>query len=221
MSLAYRKPNGNMTWLAVEPARCSQTTGLHNRTDFSATCYPFGESDRSPYIGQETDINRKGVAIKYGLYVLADASDELLEYYHDVRALKDNAKQQWLKDNLHESLVLLCRDIRSRVEHHFQRPGSCYGLHVARIALSVPAQWTLKFWDVYRRIVAEVFPEVDPGQYYFATETECLGQYLMHQYRDLLQEGGPYEMILFMDFGGHNMVRTCTYNLSFHHRLSV
>lgn len=73
--------------------------------------------------------------------------------------------------------------------------------------MTLPAQWTLDFEELYRGLVLEVF-NFSGNQVFFYTEVEGLAHTLItHHAQELgLTEGSPEMFSLFMDFGGHHTV---------------
>ncbi len=189
--------------IPVEPQTQAGTDYRFNPGDFKSTGYPFEQDNSRPvYYGQLSDHSRTPVSLKYAFYLLADCSDVLLNQYRlfdELLRMKDDpAFMARLRDGLRD----LFSTIRTRVHAECERKG----LVVTKMGLSIPAQWTMEFEDVYMEIVTGVFDMVPADQVYFPTETECLAHYLFMDYWYDLNTGGPYDMILFMDFGGHNMV---------------
>jgi hypothetical protein len=79
---------------------------------------------------------------------------------------------------------------------------------IQTIALTVPAQWNLDFEALYRDLVVQVF-QYQPDKIFFYTEIEGLAHTLITNNDDELglTDESPELIALFMDFGGHNMVR--------------
>ena len=104
---------------------------------------------------------------------------------------------------LHRGLEDLFSTIASQVDKICRRKG----LIVADIALTVPSQWTLEFEDLYADIVGKVFDRPHSA-IYFCTETEALANFVLRDnLDDLILDGhSSYDTMLFLDFGGHNMV---------------
>lgn len=142
------------------------------------------------------------MSAKYVFYPLANASDTLLEQYPSVRDLTKKKDDPVFRGQLRRGLITLLsalRDAASAVCHE-------RGIRIVKIGLTIPVQWGLEFEDVYSSLVMEVFDMRDTRQIHFFTETEALSRYLYKHHGHELDRGDRHNAILFLDFGGHNMV---------------
>lgn len=179
--------------------RNNLTSTRYDRSDFSSTGYPF--DDGKVYLGNDPNPHRQPTSLKFGFYVLANASDELVKQYPLVQPLLERKNDLAFRDRLYqglEGLLLVLRD-------HVNKLCKAKRLSISTIGLSVPAQWNLDFERVYQNLVAAVFSH-PPSEIYFHTETEALAHYLFKDHIDELQDNGANDALLFLDFGGHNMV---------------
>jgi len=185
----------------VENKQRNNLSSRYEKGDFSTSCHPF--DDNGPvYVGDEPDPERRSISLKYAFYVLANASDELLQQYALVQPMLDLKEDPEFRDRLDQGL----RQLFSTIQRHVKAICTRRKLQVDTIALSIPAQWNLDFEDTYRDIVAKVFAH-EPDKVCFNTETEALAHYLFRDHIEELPLGndGQY-VVLFLDFGGHNMV---------------
>jgi hypothetical protein len=173
--------------------------------DFPSTLYVF-DNFEDPSVGDLYSVEREyperlSISAKYVFYALADASDTLLEQYplvHHLIARKEDPK---FKAHLRNAMVALLSALRDRALPICRsRKWS-----IANIGLTIPVQWTLEFEDVYRGLVSEVF-DVNPDIIYFFTETEALARYLFKHQAAEMDPDEKHNAIMFIDFGGHNMV---------------
>ena len=167
--------------------------------DFSSNGYPF--DDGEVYLGDNPDPERRLISLKYGFYLLANAKDELLEQYPLVNPLMERQNDPNFRARLVEGLKQLFTKIRPHVLRICEKKR----FTIDKIALSIPAQWTLEFEDVYTDIIVEVFSQ-PRSKLWFYTETEALAHFLFRNHMDGLEFEGDHEVMLFLDFGGHNMV---------------
>ncbi|KAL0941658.1 uncharacterized protein CTRU02_204421 [Colletotrichum truncatum] len=188
--------------------------------DFSSTAYPF-DTDQPVYIGELIDPKRQGISLKYAFYVLVNESDHgednLFKQYSLVNPLRRHKDDPNFIFRLETGL----RDLFSAVRKLATQQCKNRRLKITSIGLSIPSQWTLDFEDAYRRIIIDVFGVPRDG-IFFHTETEALAHFLLQDHRALLLESGDeegecdsvadYEVLLFLDFGGHNM-NGCIFNV--------
>jgi hypothetical protein len=171
--------------------------------DFSSTIYPFDTQDPI-YLCEKLDVKRQSISAKYGFYLLAKPSHEVLEEYPLFEPLVSRNDDQAFLDRLLQGLKLLFARLRRRV-------GQVCELHkltVGTIGLSIPSQWTLEFEDFYRTLVSEVF-QFPQHDIYFVYEAEALAHFLCKNHMDFLipcRNVAQNDVLLFLDFGGHNMV---------------
>ncbi|KAK3353784.1 hypothetical protein B0T25DRAFT_608255 [Lasiosphaeria hispida] len=180
----------------------------HERTDprfeicdFSSSGYPFDEMG-PVYLKNYIDPHRQRISLKYAMYALANASDALLEEYPLLKDFTERMGDADLREKCRNGLVELLTVVCQRVQKVCR---SC-NFRITKIAMTVPAQWTLVFEDLYVDMIEEVFqhPRHDV---YFLTETEALAWYLFRdpEYVADLELDKENEAVLFADFGGHNM----------------
>ncbi|KAJ9133170.1 hypothetical protein NKR23_g10919 [Pleurostoma richardsiae] len=185
--------------------------GRSEASDFSTSCHPF--DDEGPvYVGEEPDPGRQSLSLKYALYVLADAPDELLPQCALARPVLGLEGDRAFRDRLKEGLRQLFATIQQRVSAVCTRKK----LRVSTIALSTPALWEADFTDryraVYRAIVADVFAHPS-SRICFRTETNALAHYLFTDHlEELPLDGHRHHVILLLDFGGHSM-KGCVLNV--------
>jgi hypothetical protein len=139
--------------------------------------------------------------LKYGFYPLANASDELLQQYSLVGPLMERKDDLLFRDRLLRGLKEFFSTLYRRVTEvcRWKR------ISVSSIGLSIPAQWKVDFEDIYRDIIAEVFCH-PRSAIYIHTETVALAHYLFRNHMDEGELHGVKDVVLFLDFGGHNMV---------------
>lgn len=121
------------------------------------------EKSNGPYYvpnhEQDEGEPRHDMSLKYGMYVLANASTaeglglDLLQQYPLVQeimaTLKDDAD---FPARLRQDLVELFSEIRGRIYTFCARAG----LRITRIGLTIPVQWTLEFEGIYSSMMAWV-----------------------------------------------------------------
>ncbi len=79
-----------------------------------------------------------------------------------------------------------------------------WNLVIKKIGVSIPAQWTLEFDDVLRGLMVDVFG-VPSLTVQLVTETEAVAYLLFRRCPEIDPEG-LHSTVVFLDFGGHNMV---------------
>ncbi|RYC54792.1 hypothetical protein CHU98_g11416 [Xylaria longipes] len=171
--------------------------------DFTSACYPF--DDGPAYVGVEPNPDRDSISMKYGFYLLAGASDDLLNQYNVMSPLLQYRNDRNFCDKIRSAIKSLLEDIWQRVQL------MCHQKHweISAISLTIPSQWTLEFEEVYRNLASEAF-RFSPEKITFVTEAEALTHYICHDRPGILQpqhpdESGNSRLILLLDFGGHNM----------------
>ncbi|KAL0931828.1 uncharacterized protein CTRU02_212781 [Colletotrichum truncatum] len=181
--------------------------------DYTSAGYPF-EPQGPVYLDGDSDPNRRETSLKFGFYPLANVKDkDLLEQYHLVQPLMEKKDDPRFRARLRQGLV----ELLTAVDRDVQSNCRIKGLKITRIGLSIPAQWTLEFEDVYREIAMQVFGYIGgniEANIFFHTETEALAHFLLHETPEHFQvrESEDYRVFLFLDFGGHNM-NGCIFNL--------
>jgi len=182
----------------VENTRRNYQTKRYENGDFSSIGYPF---EKGPvYVGEKLDPDRTPISLKFGMYVLAGAKDELVKEYEVLKPLLERADDPALRYRLESGL----RELFTVLHKNITEACTRQRFSIAAIGLSIPSQWDLDFESVYRDIVATTFQE-PPDKIFFHTETESLAHYLFKEEftkLDVLSD----DVILFLDFGGHNMV---------------
>ncbi|KAI1734096.1 hypothetical protein F4680DRAFT_471408 [Xylaria scruposa] len=171
--------------------------------DFPSTCYPF--DDGPAYVGVKPDLKRESISMKYGFYLLAGASDDLLSQYDLLNPLlrfRDDAK---FRNQIKSAIDSLLTDIWSQVQI-MCRPKNW---EVNAISLAIPSQWTLEFEEVYRDLASKAFG-ISPEKIIFVTEAGALAQFIIHNHTLILQpelkdSNSDSRYMLLLDFGGHNM----------------
>lgn len=178
--------------------------GRFDPTDFSSTGYPF-EENADVYLGNmgnELAPERKPISLKYGVYLLAGADDQVLKQYDVLRPMIAFRHDNKFLRKLQHGIKALFRDIQARVEAFC----TLNRWRLTKITLSIPAEWSLEFEEVYRGLISEVFmlPLMD---IYFITEIEAVTHYVCQQHSDVLFTADLHrQFVLFLDFGGHNAV---------------
>ncbi len=170
--------------------------------EFSSALYVFDDIDQDVYLLREGDPSRRCVSAKYVFYILANASDALLDQYPPARELQERKNEPEFRRQLFRGMIALLSALQAAAEAVCRENR----LRIVKIGLTIPVQWGLEFEDVYRDLVMEVF-ETDASQVYFYTEAEALARYLYKYQAHRLDPRDRHEAILFFDFGGHNMVR--------------
>ncbi|KAI8945949.1 hypothetical protein F4801DRAFT_597202 [Xylaria longipes] len=180
--------------------------------DFTSACYPF--DDGPAYVGVEPNPDRDSISMKYGFYLLAGASDDLLNQYNVMSPLLQYRNDRNFCDKIRSAIKSLLEDIWQRVQL------MCHQKHweISAISLTIPSQWTLEFEEVYRNLASEAF-RFSPEKITFVTEAEALTHYICHDRPGILQpqhpdESGNSRLILLLDFGGHNM-NSCILAISY------
>lgn len=185
--------------------KINELSGRKELSDFSTQGYIFDDNSNPPYyLGEEDVPTRQHAALKYGFYVLVNELHPMFESYtllEKFTSRKDNIAfcariRRGLEELylvLRERVTEICKEMNFRLDH---------------IALTIPAEWTLEFEDVYRDIVASVFQHPLEA-ITFVTETEALVHYLFkHCTRQLQLYRKNVENLFILDFGGHSMVCT-------------
>lgn len=178
------------------------TCTRYEKTDFSSKGYPF--DDGHVYVGDTINPERRPTSLKFGFYVLANASDELVEQYPLVNPLLERRTDLEFRTRLIQGLEGLLSTIQVRVRQICRSKK----LTITTIGLSIPAQWNLDFEDIYQELVSRIFKH-PASEIYFHTETEALAHCLFKDHLDELQDepdNRAHDALLFLDFGGHNMV---------------
>ncbi|RYP61076.1 hypothetical protein DL770_009860 [Monosporascus sp. CRB-9-2] len=182
--------------------------------DFSVAAYPFGRSGRV-YLGDDPDPERESVSLKYAFYVLANGSDELLEQYQLLDKFCSRKHDRLLRKRLQEGLEQLFSRFFGRVKDVCKTRRAL----ITKVALSIPAQWTLEFTDIYRDVIARAARVLNTSaiEIFFVTETQALAHFICSNYLDILiphPNTAGSEVFLFLDFGGHNM-NSCIYHVGY------
>jgi hypothetical protein len=190
------------TEIVVENRQYHNHGDAYTPCDFPSALYVFDDVSQPVYLLGDDDTGRRCVSAKYVFYLLANASDELLEQYPPVRLLMERKDDPDFRAQLRRAMVALLS-----VLHEATAAVCCdQGLRIVKIGLTIPVQWGLAFEDVYRSLVVDVFDIPDTTQIYFFTETEALSRYLYKYHARMLDPRDQHNAILFFDFGGHNMV---------------
>ncbi|RYP07767.1 hypothetical protein DL764_002314 [Monosporascus ibericus] len=199
----------------VIPIQNNHAGARNNRLtvgDFSVAAYPFGRSGKV-YLGDDPDPERESVSLKYAFYVLANASDELLEQYQLLDKFRSRKHDPVLRKMLQEGLEQLFSRFFGRVKDVCKTRR----VLITKVALSIPSQWTLEFEDAYRDVIARAARVVNTSaiEIFFVTETQALAHFICCNYLDILilhPNRAGFEVFLFLDFGGHNM-NSCIYHV--------
>ncbi|KAK0619470.1 hypothetical protein B0T14DRAFT_566318 [Immersiella caudata] len=141
------------------------------------------------------------IPAKYAFYALTNGSDNLLKQHPQADELSRQHNNAVGRRQIEAGIGGLLTTIKEQVD----TTCAVKRLRVGRIGLTIPAQWTLEFEDVYRRIVSPLFAHVQPSNIQFYTEAEALGQYLLREHWDELDPENKYAGVMFLDFGGHCM----------------
>jgi hypothetical protein len=110
-----------------------------------------------------------------------------------------------VRDGLHAMFSALAGEVQEL----------CAGqdIQITEVGLTIPTQWDLNFEDVYRDVVANAFethfPYLGPSGISFLYETEALANLILTAHLDAIAPSPELAdvVVLFLDFGGHNMVR--------------
>lgn len=170
--------------------------------DFSSYLYVFGGPDDTLYLPNEEDPDRESMSAKYAPYILANASDNVLAEYSLVNSIMERKNDEAFRELLKRGLGDLIRAIRQEVLCACKTEN----LRIARIGVTIPVQWGLEFETVYRSAISSAFPDLE-AEVYFYTEIEALARYLFKHYQRNLDPRHEYTTMMFLDFGGHCMVR--------------
>lgn len=153
------------------------------------------------YLGEHPDPDRQSISLKYAFYPLSNASQDLLKQYPLVGPLLERKDDPHFLNRLRQGLKELFSTLHRRIE------GICNArrISITTIGLSVPAQWTYEFADAYGDIISEVFnqPKSDIS---FYSEAVSLVHHLFRNHMGELGLSGDSDIVLLLDFGGHNMV---------------
>jgi hypothetical protein len=193
---------GTTRQIVVENKMYQTLTGAFTPCDFPSALYVFDDVSQDVYYADDEFPSRQSVSAKYVFYPLANASDTLLDQYPSVHHLTDKKDDPVFRGQLRRGLIALLSTLRDAARAVCRE----HGIRMARIGLTIPVQWGLEFEDVYRELVKEVFDMRDETQIHFFTETEALSRYLYKHHGHELDPGNQHNSILFLDFGGHNMV---------------
>lgn len=168
--------------------------------DFTCEGYPFGTGP--VYLRDAPDPTRQAIKLKYGTYLLAGANDKLLTEYPLFQTLLRHKHNSWFLERLRQGLREAFETIYERVRDICR----ARKMKIVEIGLTVPAQWTLDFEDVYKKLVTEVFC-IEPSKVKFHFETQALAHYILrHHIHDIRQGDEFANVVLFLDFGGHSLV---------------
>ena len=192
--------------------------------DFPSDIYVFDE-DGDYYDFVSASADRQSTSAKFLFYLLArkrkielgdtkdmtiEEMDALLSQYPLVNPILQLENDELFVDRVRRALHMMFLALAKRVKV------ICDGqnIEIEEIGLTIPSQWDLNFEDVYRDIVAgafgEVFPHLDASHIDFLFETEALAHLLFRQHVELIVSAdNASQVVLFLDFGGHNMVRCC------------
>lgn len=173
----------------------------YEKGDFSTTVYVF-DDNKPLYLGEKVDPSRKSIAGKTLFYPLAGYLGKPLEGYPLVAEVMAKKDDPVFRARIRAALVEVCSTLRARIMELCKNKN----LYVQTIALTIPAEWSLEFEDVYRDIISEAF-EHPAEDIIFLTETEAFVHYLFkHHTRDLGCLDKDVDKFLMLDFGGHSMV---------------
>jgi hypothetical protein len=174
--------------------------------DFSSLGYPF--DDGPVYLGEDHDPSRLSISLKYGFYILAKCPNDIRHQYAVVEPLLDKANDYHFRFRLKHGLVSLFRTIQSIVNEICDENS----IVIETIAATIPAQWTLEFEAVYRDILSQAFNLPEP-KISFVAEVEALIHTLLndHVKKLALNQYPKASSYLFLDLGGHTMVRLSRY----------
>lgn len=169
--------------------------------DFSSEGYIF-DDDGPAYLGEEVDPMRKSCSLRYGFYALVKPLSNILQGFGLLDELMARKDDPVFLGRIRRGLAELFATVRKRVLQICAQKR--YYIHT--ISLTIPAQWTLEFEDLYRDIIGEVF-EHPRDHIWFNTEIEALVHYLFNYYRQELGfQAHGVDRLLITDHGGHVMV---------------
>ncbi|KAI1360818.1 hypothetical protein F5Y08DRAFT_316577 [Xylaria arbuscula] len=213
----------------------STRNGRFTEGEFSSTIYPI-DGNGPLYNGNVTAPGRVALSAKISFPSLV-GEEFGMELHQEgyalvlghLELLKDDRARQRAEQGIKE----LFKTISKRLEKQFS--GKNLRVAIKAIGLSIPAHWTLEYEDLYRSIVIETFDSFQ-GEILFLTEAEALAHYLFRDHHELLisakgdqdqdiedgegseedeyeDRGQGREVVLIMDFGGHNM-NGCIINIA-------
>jgi len=183
---------------------------------FSSAAFPFeeGPPDQPVYV-LRGDRNRRGISNKYCMYPLAGLKDSILLEYPLVHHLMQHRHDPAFRARMRRGLVEMFVEIFKLAIKICRKDK----MRITRVALTVPAVWTMEFEELYAGIVMEAFrciepaPRIDRDAIEFYNETEALAHFLFKNFENEIDPEKKYNYILLIDFGGHSMV--CAAGLQF------
>jgi hypothetical protein len=225
--LSWLDEDGKLKWLVVQNKDKVALLWLEDG-QFPTLVYPFDtvDSNDTPlYDCTRIHHNRDAASGKYWFYYMAGfPQDKLLAEYTHVHALRRHAGSPEFGRRFRRGLVELFVSVLNAAKALCDRKL----LRITELGLSIPAQWTLEFQDVYTDIITEAYKEAHSGasiqaeDIHYIYETEAIAHYLLSKHLEELRMPTVranarravkkdarllYEKILFLDFGGHSMVR--------------
>ena len=188
--------------------------------EIPSTCYPFGDGRGGKvYMDNKVDYGRTAASIKPIFIVLADLDLDtikslLSEYPHADKILKRLERQDTrFQKNLKAAIDGYCKFVKGRIVAtcEFER------LRVVSVGIATPTQWP----EEVEEFMAEMFLQkvfrhpkcfdVSRRDIVFHSETQALAHYVFAHVGTQLQPPGVAESdILFLDFGGQNLVSSIT-----------
>ncbi|KAK3401243.1 hypothetical protein B0T20DRAFT_505497 [Sordaria brevicollis] len=172
--------------------------------DFPVACCPLHETDPFAKIGAEALSEPGHISAKYLMYFLAKIKPEDMADYPLPQDLMTYHNDETFLEDCKEILARLLQGLKERVDAVAQRRG----LFFEEIVLTIPAQWDTPFENAYEKIVEDVFAytneknEKIKPKINFCGEADALARYvIIHE----VQELQDWDVVLFLDFGGHSM----------------
>ncbi|KAK3379629.1 hypothetical protein B0T24DRAFT_695468 [Lasiosphaeria ovina] len=175
----------------------SSISNIFNHGDFPTACCPFSDNPLES-IGEQAVSNPYNVSAKYLMYLLADASDDVMERYPLSGELRNRRGDKAFLATCRKVLVCLMQQVKARVDEVAQSRRITY----EEIVLTLPIQWEKVFQDQYVSIIKEAFEWQDMDRVHVITEAVALAHYMM-EYEDHHLE--DWDFVMFVDAGGHSM----------------
>ena len=180
------------------------SSSSYNKGDFPAACCPLKPNPLET-LGVDAFDEPDNIASKYLMYPVAGADDLLLRKYpisESIIALRHNAE-----------FLALCRgilvELHKRLRTHIDVSCRLKNLVYEEIALCVPLNWDSSFLNEYLNIIKEVYPEICANgmdNVHFISESDALAHYMLQHCIGEGRLDEEWDLILFLDFGGHTMV---------------
>ncbi|KAI0817691.1 hypothetical protein GGR55DRAFT_673521 [Xylaria sp. FL0064] len=176
--------------------------GRFNEGEYSSTIYPI-DGDEPIYEGNTARPGRPSLSAKLSFPSLAMGASESNLYQEGyelvlrhLAMLNDDDVRERARRGIEDLLSVIARDVGRQCQ--MIKPE----VEITAIALAIPAHWTLEFEELYKEMIQKAFDKYKVD-IFFLTEAEALGHFLYHK-RRLEAERDKGNIVLIMDFGGHN-----------------